>query len=174
VPTILVRCILFLCSYAPLTLIICVLQYGVWPLWTLALLAGVVGIGSMLGTLFYLWWMRRGNSVFEKRVERFDGHDSDVMAYIATYIIPFVTFPLGALKQIIALVFFLLVLLLIYVRSNMIYVNPVLSLFGYHLYEVEIEYSTRSHYYIARKPLERGHNIRFVRLSDDIYLESKR
>jgi hypothetical protein len=174
VPTILVRCILFLCSYAPLTLIVCVLQYGVWPLWVLALLAGVVGIGSMLGTLLYLGWMRRGNSVYERKVERFDSHDEDVMTYIATYIIPFVTFPLAAPKQVIALVFFLLVLLVIYVRSNMIYVNPILSLSGYHLYEIEIEHVASKRYYIARKPLERGHNIRFVLLSDDIFLESVR
>jgi len=62
-------------------------------------------------------------------------------------------------------------LLVLYVRSNMIYINPILNFFGYHLYEVEIEASQSAHYYITRKPPERGREIRFVRLSDDIFLE---
>ncbi|MDQ2906355.1 MAG: hypothetical protein M3Y81_22775 [Chloroflexota bacterium] len=170
-PSIFIRGVLFFCSYFPLTLIICVLQYDQWPWWVIALLGGVLGCGSLALTAFYFWWMRRTAYVEQKKVTNFSKHDSEVMSYIASYLIPFVTFPLGYVKQILTLVIFVGVLLVIYVHSNMIYINPMLSLCGYHLYEIEVEHSERTHYYIARKPLERNREIRFVVLSDDIYLE---
>jgi hypothetical protein len=161
-----------MCSYFPLTLIICVLQYQIWPWWVLALLGGVFGLGSVGVTLLYLGYMRHTLPYQQETVSNFSPHDADVMSYIASYLVPFVTFPLGGGKQIATLLIFIAVLMIIYVRSNMIYINPVLNIFGYHLYEIEVgPHSQRSHYYIARKPLERGHEIRFVVLSDDIYLE---
>lgn len=170
-PTIFIRCMLFMCSYFPLTLIVCVLQYHIWPWWVLALLGGVAGLGSVGVTLCYLWYMQHTVAYQQVKVNDFSTHDADVMSYIASYLVPFVTFPLGGRKQILTLLIFMAVLMIIYVRSNMIYINPVLNIFGYHLYEVEVEHSRRAHYYIARKPLERGCDIRFVVLSDDIYLE---
>jgi hypothetical protein len=160
-----------MCSYFPLTLIVCVLQYHIWPWWVLALLGGVIGCGSVVATLFYLWYMQRTVDYRQEKVTSFSQHDSEVMSYIASYLVPFVTFPLGGRKQIVTLLIFIAVLMVIYVRSNMIYINPVLNIFGFHLYEVEVEHSRRSHYYIARKRLERDCTIRFVALSDDIYLE---
>jgi hypothetical protein len=170
VASIFIRVVLFFCSYFPLTLILCVLQYDQWPWWVTALVGGVFGIGSLALTWFYFWYMRRAYGE-QKKVTSFSSHDSEVMNYIAAYLIPFVTFQLGSIKQGITLGIFVLVLLVLYVRSNMIYINPILNFFGYHLYEVEIEASQSAHYYITRKPPERGREIRFVRLSDDIFLE---
>jgi len=170
-PSIVIRGVLFFCSYFPLTLIICVLQYDQWPWWVIALIGGVFGFGSLAFTAFYFWWMRRTAYAEQKKVTDFSRHDAEVMSYIASYIIPLVTFPLGYVKQIVTLIIFVVVLLVIYVHSNMIYINPVLSVVGYHLYEIEVEHSQRTHYYIARKSLERNREIRFVPLSNDIYLE---
>jgi hypothetical protein len=170
-PTIFIRVMLFFCSYFPLTMIICVLQYDVWPWWITVLVAGVPGLGSLALTWVYFQWMRRKAYVEQKKIIGFSRHDSEVMGYIASYLVPFVTFPLGYVKQIVTLLIFVAVLLVVYVRSNMIYINPVLSICGYHLYEVEVEHSQRTHYYIARKRIERNREIRFVQLSDDIYLE---
>src|SRR5436190_261073 len=74
----------------------------------------------------------------------------------------------------VALFVFLSVLLIVYINTNMIYINPMLNMLGYHLYEVHIEHSALSHYYIARQRLIRGEMISFVRLSDDIFLERVR
>src|SRR6266567_5801542 len=165
-PSIFIRGMLFFCSYFPLVLIFCILQLGKWPLWIVALLFGVVGIGSLLVTWFYFSLMRRRAYVEQQKVISFNSRDSEVMSYIASYLIPLVTFPLDTLRQIAVLLVFIVVLLVIYVHSSMIYINPMLNIFGYHLYEIEIEHSKRPHYYIARKPLERDHEIRFVHLSN--------
>jgi hypothetical protein len=171
VATIFTRSLLFLSSYSPLMIIICVLQYDQWSWWVIALFGGLLGIGSIIFMWLYLWWMRKRSYVYHKKVMNFSKRDGEVMGYIATYLVPFVTFPLEKPKQIIALLLFAVVLMIVYISSNMIYINPVLNIFGFHLYEIEIEHSQSSHYYIAHKPLERNHEISFVRLSDDIYLE---
>lgn len=169
--TALVRAILFLCSYSPLTLIICILQYGIWPLWVVIVLGVAVCVGSVVFTGLFFTWMRRTDPPRTKKLQEFSKHDSEVMSYIASYLIPFVTFSLDGVKQVFTLLIFIGVLAVIYVRSNMIYINPILSIAGYHLYEIKIEGSEQPHYYIARKLLERNHDICFVHLSEDIYLE---
>lgn len=169
--TIGMRIMLFFCSYFPLTLIISILAIGLWPWWAIALVFGVLGLGSLTLTWVYCSWMLRKQYVEQKRVVNFSRRDSEVMSYIASYLIPFVSFQLGSWQQILALGIFLTVLLIIYVHSNMIYINPMLNVAGYRLYEIEVEHSQNPHYYIARKRLERDHEIRFVALSKDIYLE---
>ena len=59
------------------------------------------------------------------------------MAYIATYLIPFFGVDLGTTDDIVVLGGFLLVLMIVYVNSSMLFVNPVLSLVGYHWFEVD-------------------------------------
>jgi hypothetical protein len=164
-----IRVVLFFCSYFPLVLIICILAFGTWPLWAIIAL-GCVGIGSLLLTWAYFSYMLRG-AVEQKKVTQFVKRDTEVMGYIASYLVPFVAFQLGNWRQLVALSVFIVVLLVIYVHSNMIYINPMLNIVGYRLYEIEVEQSKRTHYYIARKPLERNRDIRFVLLSNDIYLE---
>lgn len=69
-------------------------------------------------------------------VERSARKDSDTLSYLATYLIPFALAPPKDGYEFVALLIFIVVLAYLYVNSNMIYINPVLSAFGYHLYEV--------------------------------------
>jgi hypothetical protein len=55
----------------------------------------------------------------------------------------------------------------------MIYVNPMLNLAGYHLYEIEVEHGDHSLYYLARQRLARGEIIHYVSISSDVLLELK-
>lgn len=169
-PAIVMRGLLFLCSYFPLVLIFCILLWNVWPLWAILLLASI-GLASLLLTWVYFRTMLRRSSISRATIAGFAQRDSDVMSYLASYLIPFVSFSLANVQQALALGVFFSVLFLIYVHSNMIYVNPMLNVVGYHLYEIEIEQSQRSHFYIARQRLQRKDEICFVALSDDIYLE---
>lgn len=171
-PSVFVRSILFLCSYFPLVLIFCILLWGMWPLWAILLL-GSVGIVSLLLTLIYFKSMLKIRSPVTRKVVSVTQRDTDVMGYIASYLIPFVSFSLASVQQAVALSVFFGVLFLIYVRSNMIYINPMLNMVGYHLYEVEIEHDPSPRFYITHQRLKRGDDIHFTPLSDDIYLEKR-
>ena len=166
-----VRCMLFISSYFTLTLIFCILLLGKHTYWAAGILGvGIISLGTM--TLYFRTSLRR-LTTFQDKVINFQRRDADVMGYIASYLIPFVTFPFDNLQQIGALFVFILILLVVYVNSNMIYINPVLNLAGYHLYEVNTEHSALPHYLIARQRVVLSETIRFVRLSDDIFLENR-
>jgi hypothetical protein len=60
-----------------------------------------------------------------------------VAAYLASYLVGFVTTGLSEWRDAAALLIFLLVLAIIYVRTGLIYINPVLALRGYRLVAAE-------------------------------------
>ena len=170
-PAYLARSILFLCSYFPLVAIYCILLVGTWPLWAVLLLLSA-GLASLLLTALIFHQLRRANVAYRRKAVSVTRRNGDVMAYVASYIIPFVSFSLTNVQQALALGVFFVVLFVIYVHSNMIYVNPMLNLGGYHLYEVEIEGNDGPRMYIARGRLVRGDEIRFVALDNDICLQA--
>jgi hypothetical protein len=170
-PSILMRVRLFLSSYFPLFLIVGALFFpkNVW------LAGGVVLVGllSLVEGWRYLRYCQRKHQRSFAKVKDYQRRDNEAMTYIASYIVPFATFNLDLGPQIFALCVFVGVLLIIYVSSNMIYVNPMLNLFGFHLYEVTLEQSDHSYYYVTRKRLKREDTIRYVYVSDEVLLEEK-
>jgi hypothetical protein len=60
----------------------------------------------------------------------------DVAAYAVTYLLPFLVVFDGTWRDVLALALFVGLIGVIYVNSGMLYVNPVLALFGYHLFLV--------------------------------------
>ncbi len=173
--TVLTRILLFLSSYFFLFIIFSLLWYEK-HFW-LSVAVAAASVLTLLALLGYIRSVSRTNQRKTGKVVSVERKDGEVMGYVASYLIPFVTFSIDnehgqvSVPQVLALAVFLLVLLVIYVNSNMIYINPVLNIFGYHLYAIEIEHGGREVYYLARKPVRRDESISYVRLSDDIFLE---
>ncbi|MBE3560681.1 MAG: hypothetical protein IMW89_15900 [Ktedonobacteraceae bacterium] len=165
------RILLFLSSYFPLFVILGILFFT--KNLVVALVSFAVGLLSVLALFNYLRWCRRHLQRSFAKVLDYRQRDSEVMTYVATYLIPFVSFPLDLGPQILALIVFLSTLLVLYVNSNLIYVNPMLNLFGYHLYEINLEQSDHSHYYIARGRLKRGETVHYVYISNEVLLAEK-
>ena len=93
------------------------------------------------------------------------------MGYIASYLIPFVAIPFGGWQQGVALLIFVIVLGIVYVNSNMIHINPMLNLMGYHLYEIIVEHSERPHALITHQHIALGDTIHIIDIGDGIFLE---
>ena len=170
-PTLRTRILLFLSSYVPLFLIIGILVFA--KSWLAASVIFFLAACFTFTLWLYLRYFRRKNKRAFSRLSDYHSRDSEAMSYIASYIVPFATFSLDVLPQILALAIFVLVLLVLYVNSNMIYVNPLLNLAGFHLYEIEVEHGEQSRYYLARKRLARNELIYYVEISKDVWLESK-
>jgi hypothetical protein len=60
----------------------------------------------------------------------------EVSGYLASYLLPFVTVPTPGWRDLLGYALFLLVGLVIYVRSNLVRVNPTLYLLGYRVLAV--------------------------------------
>lgn len=61
------------------------------------------------------------------------------MEYLISYIIPFLSFDFNNIFDMIALLFLLLTICIIYINSDLLYVNVVFNVFGYNLFKVNDE-----------------------------------
>jgi hypothetical protein len=125
---------LFLSSYSPAFLIIAVRSFNnSWGLFWIALGLGAVSAGAFLIFIRVV----RGGSPFVVEVDHIEPRDSDLAAYVATYLLPFVLVPSATAQDVIGLGLFLFFIGLLWVNSGMLYLNPLLSLVGYRLYVVD-------------------------------------
>lgn len=124
---------MFLSSYSPLFALLAYTNRHVHYAW--AILAAV-SLLSLLG-LAVVMLSKRNERGPRLVIEHVRPQDGDVLAYIATYLIPFLGLDLSKRDDVVVLCAFLVVLMLVYVNSSMLFVNPVLSVAGYHSFEVE-------------------------------------
>lgn len=120
-------------SYAPLFVLLAYENRQVRLAWTI--LAGVAVLSVLVLVMAMVVVGRGKGSVLV--VAHATPKDGDVMAYIATYLVPFFDLELKKTDHVVALVGFLVVLGIVYVNSNMIFVNPLLSLAKYHSFDVD-------------------------------------
>ena len=89
----------------------------------------LTGIG-VLSTLGFLAVAQK-RAAYHVEVVAIEPRNSELAAYVATYLLPFVTDIEGSWQEVASLGVFLFFIGLLYVRSGMLYLNPLLALFGY-------------------------------------------
>jgi hypothetical protein len=62
--------------------------------------------------------------------------DGDTLAYIATYLVPFAAVQASSSRERVALAIFVVMIAVIYIRSELFYINPFLAIVGYRLFQV--------------------------------------
>jgi hypothetical protein len=70
------------------------------------------------------------------RVLNVDNKNSESIGYIATYIVPFLFQSLNGWYELFAFIFVMIIIYRIYINSNLILINPMLS-FKYSIFEIE-------------------------------------
>jgi hypothetical protein len=163
------RGILFVSSYAPLLVLFAVLEsfgHG-WPS-RLCLIVAAVSVAALGGMLVLL---RTTSSPVSDAFEGARSRDADVMAYVVSYVVPFAaaTDKTDEATRVALAVFACLVAVL-YIRSSVYYVHPLLLLFGIHVYEatrhdVPVIILTR------RRQLRQSTNLRVISIGDNVYME---
>ena len=104
-----------------------------------------------------------------------ENKNSEHLVFLATYVIPLVGFGLDTARQIINLNITLVILGLIYVRTNLFYANPTLSLLGFKVYGALIEEGGRSFQVIiiSKDELDIGDSINTMELDRKIFFAKK-
>jgi len=169
-PSLLIRLLLFLSSYFPLAVIFAVQLYlqghkG----WAVAcLLAGFVGL---IGLTVFMKTHASINPLTIK-VASVSRRDGEAMSYIVTYLLPFIALPSGDLASGISLGVFLIVLAILYINSDMMHINPMLNLIGWHVYEITLQKGD-IYTLIAKKRIRKGTELKVTQMGDWIYLEAE-
>jgi hypothetical protein len=132
VPRVPFRIALFLSSFAPLFALMAFVNRCTPVALAILLGACLVGILGLILVL-HLLSSEEGPAITVRRAIPKDG---EVLSYIAAYLLPFLAVDLTNINDTVLFCGFLFVLCVVYVNSNMLFVNPLLSLAGFHTFEV--------------------------------------
>jgi hypothetical protein len=164
------RIALFVSSYAPLFALLAYKNRRCSSTW---ITLGAIAIGSLLALAVVMLSKlnEHGPSLTVKHSRPKDG---DVLAYTATYLVPFLGVDLTKAEGIIVLTGFLLVLGIVYVNSDMLFVNPMLNLAGYHSFWVVDEDGHEYSLITRRTEVEPKSTIRPAQVGKYVRLEVRK
>ncbi len=130
------RSILFLSSYAPLFLIMGI-RSSLESLPIALVFYAITGMSVITLTLF-LNTVKQYSS-HTVTVVKVESRDSEMTSYIVTYLLPFLVVSFNDPATTVSLAIMLGVIAIVYVQSNLIHINPLLNVLGFHLFEAETE-----------------------------------
>lgn len=94
------------------------------------------------------------------------------LTFLATYLIPLISFDLRSTRQIIVLALLLVVMGVIYIRTDLFYTNPSLVLLGFFIYEANGSFKNGNRdsiIIISREKITCGQKVSYIKLDDRIY-----
>lgn len=113
--------------------------------WEILLKNNVIPLASLsllvFGIVFFLRFDYRisGSKKIPVQILKIEDVNYEHLTFLTTYIIPLICFNLTSARYIFALVFLLIVIGIIYVKTDKFYANPTLAVLGYRLYKVTIK-----------------------------------
>jgi hypothetical protein len=155
---------LFLCSYAPLFVILAI-RFRTTPLNIACATLAVIGIIGGITVLVRF----RSVTAGVWTVRTVEDRGGEVAGYLATYLLPFVTVTEPGWRDVLGYVLFLTIIAVIYIRSSLVQVNPTLYLFGWRLFAVEIG-DGWSAYILAHRRIARGQDVQAVRMTERLFV----
>ena len=139
-----VKSLLFFSGYAPLGAI------WITILWqdrkeeivlTIIVVLAVVVISSLVFLYGFVKWAENEDGDI-RPISHSQRRDDQLVSYIVTYAVPFLAIPSEGSVVAIGFGIFFLMVFALQIKLNLLYINPILAVFGYHLYEVSMEDKT--------------------------------
>jgi hypothetical protein len=62
--------------------------------------------------------------------------NEQVLSYLVSYLLPFIGFDLTDINEFVSLIIILLIIGILYIKADLIYINPLLMLLGFNIFEV--------------------------------------
>jgi hypothetical protein len=154
----LVRGWLFLSSYAPLFVILAIRFQGAALKTVCAVLAGI----GFLYLFVVVYIVPRRAQARDYPVASVQDASSEVAGYLATYLVPFVTVPSPSAADLAGYCILAVVVLAIFLRSELARINPTLYLLGWRV--ASITTGQASYYIVCRRLPRPATGIRAVRV----------
>lgn len=182
------KVVLFLSSYSPLYVIVAlrahdaeyvIFQYEV-PVYELLglqlsslsiifLLLTVVSVAFLRAML----WTRRTRQGQQDSIQQYRNRSDMFTEYLLVYVFPFVVFDFADLFDVAAFGVLFLTVAAIVIRSNRLYINPVLVFFRYRVYEVETPHDR--HLLLTQQALDGVGDVTVntAKISGDVYIVTR-
>jgi hypothetical protein len=181
------KSILFLSSYSPLYVIVALRAHdavhSIWgyrlePLGVGPVELSYLSIGSLVLTVVsvaFLTLMIRMNRTRQgqlSQIEQYRNRSDMFTEYLLVYVFPFIVFEFTNVFDVAAFLVLFITVAAIVIRSNRLFVNPVLVAFRYRVYEVETGHDRRI---LLTKDRLDGTDITIntARISSDVYITTR-
>ena len=173
---IMTRTIMFISSYFPLYIMIIILYFSKITKAFLEKNILIIVFATLMLILIFIsvisvTLLKLGKGNREKVINNLENPDDTVLSYIMTYIIPLIN---GNNSKEVYIVNILLFVLIgyIYLRLNLIYLNPLWAMFGYIIYRDANKEIVITN--ISREVLRHKEKLKGYYISNDIFVAHKK
>lgn len=149
-----------------------------WTTWWRFLRANVLSVASVAALFYCLFIIQalrfhvKGAMEIPFRITQIQNKSYEHLVFLATYIVPLISFNFAESRQLIVLALLLTIMGAIYVKTDLFYANPSLALMGFRLYMVSGVFKNDQRQdivVIAEQRLELGERVRYIKLDDRTY-----
>lgn len=105
-------------------------------------------------------------------IKKIESINYEHLTFLATYVVPLISFDFGSGRQMIVLALLLIVMGIIYIKTDLFYANPSLALLGFHIYRADGNFKIGDRdgmVLISRERLSEGQKVSYIKLDDRIY-----
>jgi hypothetical protein len=133
---------------------------------------------SILGLLYCLFAYFRfdfdlkGANEIPFEVKKLENINYEHLTFLATYVVPLISFDFGSGRQMIVLALLLVVMGIIYIKTDLFYANPSLALLGFHIYRASGQFTNGEREgitLICRERLTENQRVSYIKLDERIY-----
>lgn len=105
-------------------------------------------------------------------VTKVEGINYEHLTFLATYVIPLISFEFSSTRQLSVFVLLLLVMCVIYIKTDLFYANPSLALLGFQIYRANGSFKTgvrENIILISKCKIVENQKLSYIKLDDRIY-----
>lgn len=133
---------------------------------------------STLGLLYCLLAYKRfdfdlkGATEIPFQLKKLENINYEHLTFLATYVVPLISFDFGSGRQIVVLLCLLTVMGVIYIKTDLFYANPSLALLGFHIYRASGHFKNGEREgitLISRERLSENQKVSYIKLDERIY-----
>lgn len=149
--------------------------------WKMLALGNLLPIGLVIA-LFYCMFAYcrftydlKGATDIPFEITKLEDANYEHLVFLSTYVIPLISFDFSNGRQIIVLVLLLIIMGVIYIRTDLFYANPSLALLGFHIYRANGLFKNGSRegiILICRGSLQEKQKVSYIKLDNRIYYVS--
>ncbi|MFA7257392.1 MAG: anti-phage protein KwaA [Kiritimatiellales bacterium] len=147
-------------------------------LWIALAESNPIAIISLLLLAYCLYAYRKfdfdlkGATDIPFEVKKIEGINYEHLTFLATYVVPLISFDFGSGRHMIVLGLLLIVMGAIYIKTDLFYQNPSLALLGFHIYRADGNFKTGDRsgiILVSRGRIEVGQRASYIKLDERIY-----
>ena len=169
--------IVFVSAYSPLALILAVKDFNVDEIYfnnpTISL--GILGLG-LISIIILNIVINDMNCGHQVTIQKITNKSNALINYTIPYMISFFGFDMTKSTDLVAFLLFMVLLCLLTIRTQMIFINPILVFKGYNLFDITYKEGNKikEGIFITKQMLEIDKNYLIEKISNFTYLITKK